>query len=136
MQALAEQQLQLAQQSADPLLLMEARVAVGTAVLYQGDLAAAQAHLAQGIALYGAHQPQVYELTIGQDPATAGLVYLSLALWLLGYPAQALQQAHQALRLAERRGHPFSLVFALYLVASTHLLRGEWLAVQERVQAT
>src|SRR5438309_5338167 len=59
---------------------------------------------------------------------------MSMVLWLLGYPTQALHQAHQALRLAERQGHPFSLMFALYQVAIIHLLRGEWPAVQERAQ--
>jgi predicted ATPase len=95
----------------------------------------ARAHLAQGITLYGTRQPQAYGLTIGQDPGTACFILTSLVLWLLGYPEQAMQQAQKALSLAQALSHPFSLAFALDQVAVIHLLRGEWLAVQERAQA-
>src|SRR5207249_9769877 len=108
---------------------------LGLPTLHQRALSAAQAHLAQGIALYGAYQPRAHGVTIGQDPGAACFVHMSLVLWLLGYPEQALQQAHQALSLAERVGHPFSLVFALEQVAAIHFLRGEWRVVQEHAQA-
>jgi predicted ATPase len=131
----AEQQLQLAQSSADPMLLVEAHTALGAAALYQGELTAAQAQLAQGIALYGACQPWAHGVTSGQDPGIACFVNMSEVLWWLGHPEQALQQAQQALSLAERLGHPFSLVFVLYQVALIHFLRGEWRMVQEHAQA-
>jgi predicted ATPase len=133
--ALAEQQLQLAQQSAEPLLLVEARLALGTAALYQGELAAAQAHLAQGITLYVARRPRVQGFTVGQDAGTACFVFMARTLWLLGYPEQAMQQAQKALSLSQALGYPSSLAFTLEQVALIHLLRREWLAVQECAQA-
>jgi predicted ATPase/DNA-binding winged helix-turn-helix (wHTH) protein len=135
MKALAKEQLRLAQQSAEPLLLAEARMAVGLAAAYDGDLAAARAHLEQGIGLYGSGQPQARGLTIGVEPGIVCSVYLSLALWLLGSPAQAMQQARQAHCLAERQGHPFSLAHTLNHLAVLHLLCDDWQAVQERAQA-
>jgi len=114
------------------MLLVEARVALGIAALYQGELVEAQRYLAQGASLYDAQQPGAHGVTVGQDPGPSCFVYMSLVLWLLGYPEQALRQAHRALSLAQVAGHPFSLAFTLDQVAVIHLLRGEWRAVQER----
>jgi predicted ATPase len=135
MKALAEEQLRLAEHSAEPLLLAEARTAVGLAALYGGDLAAARAYLEQGIALHRSAQPQAPGLTIGADPGIAGFIHMSLALWVLGSPAQAVQQAEEAHRLAERQGHPFSLAATLNHLTALHLLCGDWRAVQEHAQA-
>jgi hypothetical protein len=110
MKALAEQQLRLAEHSAEPLLLAEARTAVGLAALYEGDLTASRAHLEQGIALHRSAQPQTSGLTIGGDPSNTCFFHMSLAFWALGSPVQAVQQAKQVHRLAERLGHPYSLV--------------------------
>jgi predicted ATPase len=127
--------MRLAEQSAEPLLLAEARTAVGLAAAYDGDLAAARANLEQGIALYGSDQPQASGLPVGVDPGVTCGAHMAIVLWLLGSPAQALQQAQQAHRLAERLGHPFGLAYTLDQLALLHLLRGEWGAVQERAQA-
>jgi predicted ATPase len=45
-----------------------------------------------------------------------------------------VQQAEHAHRLAERLGHPYTLVAALNNLAILHLLCGEWRAVQECAQ--
>jgi predicted ATPase len=135
MKAVAEEQLRLAEQSADPLLLAEARTAVGFAAAYDGDLAAARANLEQGTALYGSGQPRASGFTVGEDPGVTCGAHMAIVLWLLGSPAQALQQAQQAHRLAERLGHPFGLAYTLDHLALLHLLRGEWGAVQECAQA-
>ena len=140
MKALAEQQLRLAEHSAEPLLLAEALTAVGVAVLYEGDVAAARTYLEQGIALHRSAQAQTPGLTVGADinreyPSITCFFHMSLAFWALGYPTQAVQQAEQAHRLAEHLGHPFTLVAALNNLAILHLLCGDWRAVQECARA-
>src|SRR5262249_5957930 len=40
--------------------------------------------------------------------------YLSLALWHLGYPDQALAVSHEMVALARQVAHPFSLAYALH----------------------
>jgi len=45
--------------------------------------------------------------------------------WLLGYPAKALASIDDAVVLAERLGHPFSLEVALLIAAIIHHLRRE-----------
>jgi predicted ATPase len=59
-----------------------------------------------------------------------------MALWLLGYPDQALQRSREALALARELAHPFTLGFALYYSAWVHQQRGERQAVEERIEAT
>ena len=135
LKALAEEQLRLAEHSAAPLLLAEARTVVGQAALYEGNLAAARTHLEQGIALYRSAQPQASGLTIGADPSIRCFFHMSLALWALGSPLQAVQQAQQAHRLAERLGHPYTLVATVNNLAILHLLCGDWRAVQKCAQA-
>jgi predicted ATPase len=135
MNAVAEEQLRLAEQSAEPLLLAEARTVVGFAAAYNGNLAAARVHLEQGMALYASAQPRASGSAVGEDPGVICGAHMAVVLWLLGSPAQALQQAQQAHRLAERLGHPFGLAYTLDQLALLHLLRGEWGAVQECAQA-
>ena len=56
-----------------------------------------------------------------------------MILWFLGYPDQALQRIQDALALAQKLSHPYSLGFALYYFAWVHQQRGEPQGVQERV---
>ena len=135
MRAVAEEQLRLAEQIAEPSLLAEARTAVVLAAAYHGDLATARAYLEQGMALYGSSQPEAWGLTVGEDPGITWWTHMAIVLWELGSPAQALQQAEQVHRLAERLEHPFSVAYSLARLAFLHLLRGEWRAAQERAQA-
>ena len=109
---LGEQLLRLAQRVDDPALLLEAHHVLGNTLNYLGELAAAQAHLAQGIALYDRQQHRTHALLYGQDPGVACRSYAAVTLWLLGYPDQALQRSHEALTLAHEVAHPFSLAYA------------------------
>jgi hypothetical protein len=45
-------------------------------------------------------------------------------LWQLGYPDQAPKRGNQALALAQRLSHPFSLAFAKYFFGVLRQLRG------------
>jgi hypothetical protein len=135
MKALAEEQLRLAEQSAEPSLLAEARTAVVLAAAYHGDLATARAYLEKGTATYDGGQPQACGLAVGEDPGITWWTHMAVVLWLLGSPERAAQQAQQVHRLAERMEHPFSLAYSLARLALLHLLRGDWQAAQERAQA-
>ena len=71
----------------------------------------------------------------GQDPGVACRSYKAWALWLLGYPDQALQGMQNALALAHTLSHPFSLVYALTYAARVHQLRREGLEAQAQTEA-
>jgi predicted ATPase len=57
------------------------------------------------------------------------------ALWCLGYPDQALAMSREALALAQKLSHPFSLAVALAYAAMLHQFRREPQAVHEQAEA-
>jgi predicted ATPase len=132
---LGEQLLTLAQQVGDPVLGVEAHYALGLTFNYLGKFADAQTHLAQGIALYNPLQHPTHAVRYGQDPGVACRAYGAANLWWLGYPEQALQWSHEALRLARELAHPFSLGFALFLTSWVPQFRREGLLTHERAEA-
>jgi predicted ATPase len=100
-----------------------------------GDPAAAHAHLEQGIALYDAEQSHELAFSRGTDPGVVCLARMAWALWWLGYPDRALARSHEAIALAQRLAHPYSLVFALQYNARLHMWRRESAFVKAQVEA-
>jgi predicted ATPase len=63
------------------------------------------------------------------------LSYMARALWLLGYPDQALQQSREALAHAQTLPHPVTLLFALTQSLMLQRWRGETHQIQERIES-
>ena len=61
--------------------------------------------------------------------------FAALALWLLGYPDQALKRDNEALTLAQELSHPHSLAWPLAFTASFYEFRREGQAVREQADA-
>jgi predicted ATPase len=132
---LAEQCLTLAQGEHSPTRLMRAHSILGQTLFNLGELALAQAHMEQGIALYNPqkHNPQVSGDLL--DRRVLCLYYAARALWHLGYPDQGLQRSQAGLALAQALSHPFSLAFALQSVAVLYQSRREAQNTQEVAEA-
>jgi class 3 adenylate cyclase/predicted ATPase len=132
----AQQLLLLAQTLDDSCLLTDAhRVTGTTTLLHLGDPCGARTHLETAISLY---EPRMHRDLValgGDDTVVTGLMFLSWVLWLLGYPEQASERSEQALALARRVAHPFSLALALGLSANTRSLRREPDLARERAEA-
>jgi predicted ATPase len=80
----------------------------------------------------GRHRSHI--LLYGHDPAVVCLGYLAWALWLLGYPDQAMQKSNEALALAREIAYAPSLASALHAATLIHNWRGEWSAALARVE--
>jgi TOMM system kinase/cyclase fusion protein len=132
---LGEQCLSLAHRLQTPAFRLEAHRALGTTLFFQGALSSARAHLEQSITFYDPQQHRDLVSLYGQDPKVTCLSYAAWALWLLGYPAQALQRSHDALGLAQELAHPFTLAMALQWASTLHRCRREGPATQERAEA-
>jgi predicted ATPase len=130
-----EQLFSLAQGAQDPVLLQQAHNVMAGALLHLGELAAAQAHLQQGLALYDPQQHRAQVLRLGIDLGVFFRAYMMRPLWLLGYPDQALQQSQKALTMAQALVHPFSLTYALGFAALGHQFRREAHATHMRAEA-
>jgi predicted ATPase len=131
---LAEQGLSLAQRDQDPALMLVAHHALGTTAYFLGEVSLARAHLEQGMALYDLQQHHYLAFRYGMDLGVWCLSYGAWPLWLLGYPEQALQRCQEALTLARKLAHPFSLTHALYYAAYLHYFRREEHAAQEQAE--
>jgi predicted ATPase len=121
---LAEQLLGLAQRAQAPAFLLEAHYALGRAHVFLADWATARTHLEQAIAYYNPREHRTHAFLFGgHDPCVACMGFAAHALWMLGYPEQALQRGRDALALARELGHPASLGYAQSLVALLHQYR-------------
>ena len=110
---LGEQLLVLAQYQGDAALLLRGHYVLGDALLWLGEFPAARAHLEQGIAVYDPQQHDTHDLLYEADPWLGCLGALSVTLWFLGYPDQALQRSAEALAMAHELSHPYSLARVL-----------------------
>lgn len=136
MNDLAEQLMEMAGSVQDPLLHPVGHWAKGVTLLYTGELEQAHAHLEEMIAFYDPQQHHSPIFRYVTDPAVACRFWSAWALWLLGYPDQALNRCYEALALAQRLSHPFSLAFALFTSAALHQFRREAQAAMGRAEAT
>jgi predicted ATPase len=119
----AAQLLHLAQHQEDTAPLVVAHRALGTLLCLMGEVAQAREHFVQSLALYDPQRHRTLAFAYGQDPGVAALVVDAYALWLLGYPDQALRRSHEARRRAEDLAHPFTLAYMFALLAMCHQYR-------------
>jgi len=132
---MAEELMSLAQNVQEPALLLEAHQALGGTLLHFGEIASSQTHLDQSISLYDPQQHRSHAFLYGNNPKVYCLAFSAYALWLLGYPDQALGRAQESLTLAQSLSYPNSLGFALAHGTWVHQNRREVQAAQEWTEA-
>ena len=134
---LAERLFALAQRTQDPAQLLQARGALAVTSLALGDPAATREHMEQGVALYDPkrHSSHAY-LYYGQDPGVACRAFGAVALWLLGYPDQAVQRSREAIALGRESGQPSTLALAHFFAAILGQYSRKGPAVQGSAEAT
>ena len=124
----ASELMHLADAADDPLLQLEARFSVGCTHYFAGQPQAALDNLEAALALDDLERSSPLEFTIlsTQDAGVCALVFAAVALWMLGRPDEALVRSRQAVALARRIAHQFSLAYALnfsawlrFMVANT-----------------
>ena len=132
----AERLFALAQRAQDPAQLIQARQALAVTSLCIGDPAATREHMEQAIALYDPKRHQGHTFLYGQDPGVACLAFGAVALWLLGYPDQAVQRSREAVSLGEELCQPSTLALALHFAAMLRQYRREPPAVQDNAEVS
>ncbi len=131
---LGEEFLDLAQRQPEAAPLVVAHRLLGTIDCYRGDLTAANHHLEQARSLYDPEQHSDLIHQYAQDPGLLCYIFLAMALWLQGYPDQALTQVDEMLALARELKHPLSLAVGLFGAALIHQYRREADTVLERIE--
>jgi predicted ATPase len=131
----AEECLALAQDLRNTAFLQEAHAMLGTTLVYEGELLLARTHLEQGLALHPTQPGRSLAFSDSTDPEVFCLTQLSWALWMLGYPEQALARSGQACALAHKLSQPYSLAYALVFASALSMFRREAQRVQEQAEA-
>ena len=132
---LGEEFLALAREQQDSLLLVVGHRMLGNTAWWQGELAQANAHVKEALALYDPEQHRAHAVRYGSDSGVFCGILEALTLWMLGYPDQALQDMKETLALARRLAHPFSLAQALHFSSLLHQLRREPQAARTQAEA-
>jgi class 3 adenylate cyclase/predicted ATPase len=123
---LARQCMQLAEHASDPAFILEAHHVFWSTRFYMGDYVTAEFHANEGIAIYDPveHHPLTYKYS-GHDPGVCCRGFSATALWVRGYPDQALNRCNEALTLANQELHPLTVALAYLFLSQLHVLRHE-----------
>jgi predicted ATPase len=132
---LAQQLVSLAESVQDSGLLVEAHLAQGNSLFLFGKLIPALEHMERAISLYDPQTHHVHAFLYGLDPGVFCLARTAWLLELLGHSDQASKRMAEALALAHRQSHAFSLAVALLHALSVFDLRREWPALQQQAEA-
>ncbi|HEY3718546.1 MAG TPA: AAA family ATPase, partial [Roseiarcus sp.] len=97
---IAEKFLCEAEKEARTIEAAAARRSLGTARLYQGDLAQAHAHFEQTLRIYDPERDREAKFRFGTDVGALAMVYLALTNWLLGEAGQARKLGEEAIARA------------------------------------
>ena len=124
-QALAEHLLKSAENVDNSVYNVLAHEALGFTLFAQGKFATAHAHLERSISLCEDGKAAAYLELSAQDPRVHVRSYDGMALWVLGYPDQALRLCTEARRYADASQHPFSEAIARTIGLRVHQLRGD-----------
>ena len=133
---LSRQLQQLTADDGDDELRLQAHHSAWATCLFSGEPVAARVHSEAGRRLYDAERDCLHrQLYGGHDPGMCARYFGAQAHWLLGYPDKGLALGGEALALAERIAHPFSLALALQYNSMVHLDRGEPKLALQRLEA-
>jgi predicted ATPase len=132
---LAEQLLSLARREQDSLRLLEAHHTLWAISLDIGALPSTKGYAEQGFMLYDhLRHGQLGSVYGGHDPGVCSRIHAAKAIWLLGYPDQALQTIEAALTMAWELSHPYNLWLALMAAIWIDHHCGDRQAAQDHVK--
>jgi predicted ATPase len=132
---LAQQLVSLAETVQDSGFLVEAHLAQGNSLFLFGKLIPALEHFERAISLYDPEKHHVHAFLYGLDPGVFCLARSAWLLELIGHSDRASKRMGEALALAHRQSHAFSLAVALMNVAPVLEIRREWPALQQQAEA-
>jgi predicted ATPase/class 3 adenylate cyclase len=122
---LGEQILNLAERYDDADMRVEGHFVLGASHVFTGNPELGLEHLDKAISYIDPERHRSSRFRVGNYPGVPCYITSALVLWGLGYPDRSLERAHQAVDLAKKVNHPYSLAYALYHNAFLHYWRRE-----------
>ncbi len=124
--------LALAEREGDPRMRIDARLAVGSQIVF-ADPRAGVALLEEAISFFPNVPARPYSMRgPANDPRVSCLTTAAFGSWFIGQPDKALARANEALALAAELKHPFTSAYAQFHVGLIHTLRREFDIAHER----
>jgi len=130
--SLIQELFRTASQINDPGLRLQAHHAAWVTTLWLGDAVATHDHVSKGLALYDRDKHGRHAVLYGgHDPAACGCGHDAIALWIMGYPDQAVTSLRRGITYARDTGHAPSVAHALWLAGFVHMMRRDAAAARE-----
>ncbi len=130
-----EQILNLADQVNDVNMKVEGHLVFGYSLIFSGSLSKGLEHLDKGMSEYDPDMHGSHTFRFGASPGVTSYTTAAICLWMLGFPDRSLKLADNAIVLANKLNHPFSVAYALFHTGLLHLWRREGEIVLERAKA-
>jgi predicted ATPase len=121
----ARRLLEIANNSGASQLLVEAHLAMGLTAVYRGQFDLGRQHLNECLKLYDPVAHHINSFMYGNDPGATALAFDGFSAWLVGYPDLAISRCEEALRLAEKVEHPFTVALILYVYVMVYQACGD-----------
>jgi predicted ATPase/class 3 adenylate cyclase len=122
---MAEKILSMAERLGDENMQVEGHLRLGYIHAFNGHIHLGLDHLERAIAGYDPERYGTPRFQLGNITGVIGLNVSALILWMVGLPERALERANNAVALARRLNHPYSLAYALFHTGLLHLWRRE-----------
>jgi predicted ATPase/class 3 adenylate cyclase len=106
--------LHLAERQNDDGMLIEGHLVLGVSTLTLEGIQVGLEHLDRAIARLRAGPSRSRPFRLGNDSGVTCFTTSAFLLWMLGYPDRAVARADEAMALATRLQHPYSLAYALF----------------------
>ena len=111
---IGEQILDLAERNDDANMRVEGYLILGTSHAFMGNVSLGLEYLEKGISFIDPNRHQSSRFRLGNYPGVSCYTAAAMILWGLGYPDRALQRANNAVELAYKVNHPYSMAYALF----------------------
>ena len=131
---LAARFLTLGEKEGATVPLMIGHRTMASTLALMGDLVEAKAHYDEALALYRPAEHRRLMTLFGQDLRVTCLAFRSMALWLLGYPQAALNDADCALMEARQIEHAATLMFTLNFPILVNTYCGNYHSANEHLK--
>jgi predicted ATPase/class 3 adenylate cyclase len=123
---LAAEFMMLAEKQGTTVPLLIGHRIMGISLFWTGEIAEGREHLDQAVTLYQPRQHRPFATRFGHDPGVAGLINRAFALWSLGYPEAALEDADNAVKNAREIDQAATLMYALSNATWTQINCGNY----------
>jgi adenylate cyclase len=111
---LGERMLDLAERLGDVDMKIEGLLVTGYNSAFSGNPQLGLEQIEKGIALYSSQRQPARRIGIGPNTGVVALNVSALFLWTGGYPDRAYNRAAEAIALARKLNHPYSLTYAQF----------------------